>query len=107
MPTTFTGNEGKFITLTEGADFTQAYRDDVGDTQNKAYFFGKNKLAAILSQEGCVGIRVYFGLDKKTGKYNFVLVGATSNENDMTEGYILDNGVPCPTMCGNKNSLNS
>lgn len=107
MSTTFTGNEGTFITLSEGSAFTQAFRNEVGDTENKAYFFGKNKLANILSQEGCVGIRVYFGLDDKTGKYNLVLVGATSNENDMTEGYILDGGIPCPTMCGNKNSLNS
>lgn len=107
MPTTFSGNEGTFITLSEGADFTQAYRDDVGDTQNKAYFFGKNKLTDILNQSDCMGIRIYFGLDKDTGKYNLVLVGALANENDMTTGYILDGGIPCPTCCGNTNSLNS
>jgi len=105
--TKFTGKEGTFITLDQGAALTKNFRDEVGDTQNKAYFFGKNKLNDLINEEGSMGIRVYFGMDKTTGKYNLVLVGALGNTSDITTGYILDVGVPCPTCCGNPNSLNS
>lgn len=85
---------------------TQAYRDDYPDAV-KGVFFGKNKLLDILNQTGCVGIRAYFGINGETKELSLVLVGAKTNTNDMTEGYIIDNGVTCPPVCGEANDLNS
>jgi hypothetical protein len=102
----FTGNEGTFITLSDGGDLTAQFRTDHPE-QNKGWFFGKNKLNNILAQTDCVGIRIYFGEDATSGKIKLVLVGAKANCDDQTTGYILDEGTPCPTYCGVNNALNS
>jgi hypothetical protein len=101
----FTGNEGTFITLTDGGDMTADFRATYPD-EKKGYFYGKNKLNSILGQTDCVGIRIYFGIDKD-GKMNLVLVGTKANKDDQTTGYILDSGTPCPVDCGTNNALNS
>jgi hypothetical protein len=36
-----------------------------------------------------------------------VLVGVTSDKNDMVNGVILDHGAMCPPECGVANNLNS
>ncbi|MBK7148064.1 MAG: hypothetical protein IPH78_04385 [Bacteroidetes bacterium] len=105
MPT-FDGNEGTFITLSEGANMTSAYREANPDAI-KGLFFGKNKLLDLLNQTGCVGIRIYFAIDDETKEAGLVLVGAKENTNDITSGYIIDHGISCPPVCGADNDLNS
>jgi hypothetical protein len=53
-----------------------------------------------------MGVRLYFGLDKN-GDPELVLVGATSNEDDMEKGVIVDNLISCPIRCSSPNPLNS
>jgi len=100
----FNGTEGGLISLETGADMTARYR-----TQNpneiKGHFFGKDVLKEILDQEGCMGIRMYYGLDAD-GNKALVIVGADANENDMTDK-VGDISLPCPSRCGNSNDLNS
>jgi len=113
----FTGNEGTFITLSEGASMTKAYRDNfLNGTTNrtrKAVFFGKTKLLQLLNQsEDCVGARCYFAAKQtESGVYelDLVIVGATSDEKDIigAEAKILDDGSPCPTQCDTTSPLNS
>lgn len=100
-----TVNDGSFITLSAGGTLTSAYRSNFS-SQPKAYFFGKNKLNALLTESTSVGIRVYFGQDT-SGNLTMVLVAADANGNDLCSSYILDNGVACPTVCSNNNALNS
>lgn len=100
----FDGSEGAEITLSEGADLTSKYRDS-NPNQTKGHFFGKDILNQLLNQEGCMGIRMYYGIDDK-GKKELVIVGADANENDMTE-LVADLSMPCPSRCGNANPLNS
>ncbi|MCR9171794.1 MAG: hypothetical protein NXI10_04840 [bacterium] len=100
----FDGTEGGSISLTAGAALTAEYRkQNPGET--KGHFFGKDILQDILDQEGCMGIRMYYGLDQD-GNKELVLVGADANENDLTS-LVADLSLPCPGVCGNANSLNS
>jgi len=100
----FDGSEGGQITLAAGAALTAEYRrKNPGAT--KGHFFGKDILQDILDQSGCMGIRMYYGLDGD-GNKELVLVGADADENDMT-ALVADLSMPCPGVCGNSNSLNS
>jgi hypothetical protein len=49
---------------------------------------------------------MYYGINKD-GEKQLVLVGATSNENDMEKGIIVDHLLKCPTHCSSSNPLNS
>lgn len=100
----FNGREGGQITLSEGADMTAKYRDN-NPNELKGHFFGKDILKQILNQEGCMGIRMYYGIDDDEEKA-LVIVGADANEDDMTD-LVADISMPCPNRCGSSNSLNS
>lgn len=100
----FDGSEGGQISLDEGAQLTKNYRNANSDGI-LAHFFGKDILHELLSQEGCMGIRVYYGLNSH-GAQELVLVGADSSENDMTN-LVADLSAPCPSRCGRANKLNS
>ena len=100
----FDGSEGGEITLLKGAELTSKYRDN-NPNETKGHFFGKDILRQLLEQDGCMGIRMYYGIDEK-GKKELVIVGADADENDMTE-LVADLSMPCPSRCGNSNPLNS
>lgn len=99
-------NDGSFITLSEGAEYTARYRDlaPVPEEMIKALFVGKNKIKALLDQEGVVGIRIYYGINED-GVQNLVLVGALPNGDDVTD-LIVEKLRPCPPNCGSANDLN-
>jgi hypothetical protein len=101
----FTGSEGAPIALTTAADWTAAYRSANPGT-TIAHFFGDKIIQDILAQEGCVGIRMYYGIDTD-GASQLILVGADSEEKDLVEGIVADYSCPCPNMCGSSNALNS
>lgn len=101
----FDGNEAGSIPLTTAAEYTANYRDENPNSTN-AHFFGKKIINDILKQTGCVGIRIYYGIDGNGAK-QLILVGVNSSEDDLTNGIIGDNSLPCPTYCGRANELNS
>jgi hypothetical protein len=100
----FTGEEGAYITLTQGNAWTANHRT-ANPNMVKAHFYGKTKLSAILNQSGCVGIRMYRAIDD-AGVLELVLVGVNSSGGDLTSGYLLDRSTPCPTYCDSGSSLN-
>ncbi|MBA2613603.1 MAG: hypothetical protein H0U95_16695 [Bacteroidetes bacterium] len=102
----FNGNEGEQITLHDASIWTASYRNGGGSNGVNAHFFGVEKLKLILAQKDCVGVRMYYAKDD-TGKPALVLVGVDKNENDLSNGVILDRSVPCPSYCGTPNPLNS
>jgi hypothetical protein len=71
----------------------------------KAEAFHGDQVAALLRQPGCVGMRVYYGLNAD-GTAAVVLTGMDSSDNDLT-GTILEYGFPCPPYCGGGNTLNN
>lgn len=100
----FDGSEGGQISLDEGANMTSRYREE-NPNEIKGHFFGKDILKEILNQDGCMGIRMYYGINEK-GEKELVIVGADSDQNDMLE-IVGDISLPCPSRCGNSNGLNS
>jgi hypothetical protein len=100
----FNGTEGGQITLSTGSALTAEYRaQNPGET--KGHFYGKDILNDLLDQSGCMGIRIYYGIDDD-GNKELVLVGADQAECDMTD-LVADLSVPCPNRCGKTNYLNS
>jgi hypothetical protein len=100
----FDGTEGGKITLSTAAAMTAEFRRNNPNT-TLAHFFGKNILNEILNQDGCMGIRMYYGLDDN-GNRELVIVGVDNNENDLTD-LVADLSHPCPNACSSPNSLNS
>ena len=100
----FDGTESGEIPLQTAAAMTATYRHD-NPNETKAHFFGKEILEKILNQEGCVGIRMYYGIDQN-GSKQLVIVGADSDENDLTD-LVADLSFPCPLTCSTPNALNS
>lgn len=100
----FDGTEGGAITLNEGAALTKEYRSR-NSSAVKGRFFGKEILRQLLDQEGCMGIRIYYGQDED-GNSELILVGADASENDILD-LIADHSVPCPNFCSSANPLNS
>ncbi|MFT5860302.1 MAG: hypothetical protein ACI865_002412 [Flavobacteriaceae bacterium] len=102
----FNGREGGTITLKEGAALTAAYRNSPLDGGIKGHFIGKDIIQNLLAQEGCMGIRVYYGQDSEEPVQKLVYVGVDAEENDMLD-LVADMSVPCPKRCGQANVLNS
>lgn len=102
----FNGDEGSVVTLAEASVWTANYRRTVPAGEIISQFVGRNKLMEILNQDDCMGVRIYYGIGDD-GKKNIVAVGATADENDMTEGVILERFLPCPPRCSGRNPLNS
>lgn len=100
----FTGNESEIISLQTATEWTANFRDANPD-KTQAHFFGINKINQILSQAGCVGIRIYYSLDDK-GDPQLIMVGAKSDESDQYTGVILERSYPCPPFCGGGSPLN-
>jgi len=103
----FTGNEEHDISLQEASDMTARYRDNQSEAYFiKAEYFGREAIESILSQENCVGIRIYYGLDENNVQ-RIILVGVTADENDICNGILAERGTTCPPRCSDTNMLNS
>ena len=102
----FNGTEAKQVTKEEAAPWTANFRATItpGDTIGR--FFGKDILNEILNQPGCMGIRIYNGINEE-GNNNLVLVGADANEDDMVNGVIAQHSASSPPFSGIPNLLNS
>jgi len=94
------------ITLTEAAKMTKRYRSSAGTGAIIATAFSKTKLQAILDQEKCEGIRMYYA-KKENGAPALVLCAFKSTDDDIYEGELAEFGHDCPPQCGGTNPLNS
>lgn len=109
----FNGTEGTAIDPHLAGDWTHTFQNSVPGDATKAVFFGRKILETILAQNGCEGIRFYFGLSSGSvqlnGAMQLVAVGADSQENDqLDDGQIVaDEGMPCPSYCSHPNALYS
>lgn len=103
----FDGTEGSSILKGIAGTWTENWRDDEPNYP-KGFFFGRNHIETILNQSGCKGIRIYMAKDGE-GDMTLILVGVNSSENDQLGigDMVLDGGVPCPSNCGDENTLNS
>lgn len=103
----YTGNENHQISLADAAALTAKYRQQFQTNDYiKGEYFGKQAVLNLLNQNGCVGLRIYYGINEQNTP-KLVIVGVNSSGDDITQGSILDFGTPCPTNCSQNNPLNS
>lgn len=77
------------------AAFGVKYKGEINSS-----FIGSDNVKHILSQEGCMGIRIYNGYDDENKKMNLVLVGVDESGKEMLEdGIIYDELALCPPTC--------
>lgn len=108
----FKGDEGSFVTLSNAKGWTEKHRK-ANPNAKRAYFFGREKIEALLKQEGACGIRIYHGIGDDD-QANVILVACTENEaNQIPENAmnvdpgdfkLLEIGIPCPPNCPPENS---
>lgn len=96
---------GSIITLATASTMTGDFRKSFPNA-TKAVMYSDSVFTDILSQTGCVGIRIYNALDAN-GKLTNVLVGVDSSGNDLYQGKIYDLGGPWPPSISTNNPLNS
>jgi len=60
----------------------------------------------ILGQKGCAGIRAYYAMNPE-GFPSLVLVGVDEFGNDMDEGELAEESMPCPPFCPINSALDS
>ncbi|MFB6457947.1 hypothetical protein ACE38W_21935 [Chitinophaga sp. Hz27] len=114
---------GNFISMDRMNTLLDNYAKDHGDQKApdfvKAMCFSKDKVLELLAQENAAGLRIYYGMhfnDENLKEKKMVLVATDANGVDILppgvtsddliqskngQGLILDEGVPCPTYCGN------
>lgn len=102
----FNGTEGSPIAADTASEWTRQYRE-INPKGIKAYFAGRDILEQLLAQPGCMGIRIYYGLNGTTP--TLLLVGADQDENDQLEEncIVADDLCSCPPRCSQPNVLNS
>jgi len=94
------------ITLVAASKYTRNFRQRADAGAIKAGLFWKEYVQKLLDQPNCVAMRYYHAVDEKDYPV-IVLIGVDSDGNDITNGTILEIGLPCPPFCSNINQLNS
>ena len=103
---TFTGREDHSISLEDASKMTRNFQLQTASDQIIGGFFGKDAVLAIISQEGAVGLRYYYGLDDE-GTPHIILIGVEADGNDMIDGLLAERAAACPPHCPEFNDLNS
>ncbi len=102
----FTGKEDHSISLEDAGNMTRNFQLQAAPNQIIGGFFGKDAVLAIISQEGAVGMRYYYGMDDE-GTPHIILIGVSADRNDMTDGLLAERATKCPPSCPESNDLNS
>ncbi len=96
---------GSIITLADGSTMTASFRRSYPNA-TKAVMYSDTVYKDILSQAGCVGIRIYNAVDA-SGNMTNVLVGVDAKGNDLYNGKVYDYGDRTPPTIVASNPLNS
>jgi hypothetical protein len=113
----------QFITLAKAIELTTQYRTNKDTILDPKYrdseimpvceTFNRSAIEDLLSQ-GCVQIRVYFGMSLDL-KIRLIIVGVNAQGEDMlppggtsldTDYYIVEDGIRCPVTCPPPSPLN-
>jgi hypothetical protein len=88
------------ISLQEAIDMTSRYQADMPAGMVNSETFSKESVSALLSQPGCLSLRIYYG-KQKDDTIHAILVGVDEKGADMiqTSDLILEEGERCPPVC--------
>lgn len=96
------------ISLADAKAHTKRHRDGLGKGQraeaDHSGAFHADQVLQLLAQPGCAMLRIYHGRNEK-GARSMVLVGVDENNNDLTQGIILEQCWPCPPFCPTDSAL--
>ena len=100
VPGQLTGHENHKISLQDAASLTRNFRSATGNNPATILgeFFGKDALATALNQDKCIGLRIYYG-KRNDGTPVLVFVGVDQSGTDMADGFVGEDGFPCPPVC--------
>lgn len=107
-----------FISLAEAKEMTARYRDEKENILAPEYqgkdilltceTFNREAFDALLAEEGCAGIRIYFGMTPEK-QVRVIAVAVDADNNDilpsasagatLNGGKIVEAGQPCPPWC--------
>lgn len=124
--TTLPSANSHYISLTDAATMTAAYRSGRETMLDEAFrnaevlplseTFNRLAIDALLAQPGCEGLRVYYGTDEES-KVHAILVAVTEDNEDILpsvlgvenseEDIIVEMSQRCPDMCPPTSPLNS
>ena len=107
------------ISLEEAVNLTTTYQAEKDSLLCEEYqgrnilpvceTFDRADIDTLLAQEGCVGLRIYLGMDNNA-LVKVVLVGVDANNDDLLDAdnsIIVEMGRRCPVDCPNPSPLNS
>lgn len=100
----FNGTEGALISQADAQAYTANYRNQ-NPNAIIAQYMGKDLIEDILGQQGCMGVRIYKGINAD-GQERFIFVGVDANENDMVDGVLVDASLPSPPYSSSANIIN-
>lgn len=108
---TYSPDSGKQISLEHGAKMVKNHFEQNPDDAI-AHFMGKNQVEAILSQEGCVGLRIYQGVNE-LGVNTVIFAGVDKAGNNILasnsggKDIIMGGTKVCPPYCPDKPGTDS
>ncbi|MBI5216617.1 MAG: hypothetical protein HY960_12770 [Ignavibacteriae bacterium] len=94
----YDGHEDHAITLDAATSFTRNFRAQPKAPTVNGGYFSKDGINKILEQDGCIGIRMYYGLNND-GESCLVLVGVDTTGEDLYNGSLAEIFFPCPPYC--------
>lgn len=106
------------ISLSIAAEYTRRHRNSGGGgglaatakggsgKEPNGGAFHADQVLRLLQQPGCKGLRIYRARNPKD-EASVILVGVDESGNDMTQGVMLQEWLPCPPFCGASNALNA
>ena len=95
---------GEIINLQEAAAYTSNFRN-ANPGVRLAMTFSASIVGQLLSSPGVASVRIYNG-QNDDGDWVAVLVGVNAAGDDITDGVMIQRGIPCPDYCGGANALN-
>lgn len=96
---------GSIITVERAKElitsFGMKYKNEINSS-----FIGSENVHHILSQEGCVGLRIYNGYNNEVNKMSLIVIGVDESGKEMLDkGVVYDELAVCPPLCPIDNSL--
>ena len=93
------------VSLDSAVQYIQNFKTKPSVPNIQSGFFNRNVLDKILLQNKCIGVRYYYAA-QNNGVHTLVMVGVDSLGNDIENGIIAQQIVPCPPLCSTPNRLN-
>lgn len=91
------------ISLLDAQALVSRLKDNPVDGVPVSETFNLEIVNAVIGTEGCVSLRIYFGM-KEDGSICAILAGADSSGNDLAD-VLGEDGYRCPPVCPTTSSL--